>query len=98
MGAIDLMGWVTKVTEYKREITIKKRIRVTASTTMLQTLTSISSVVRFNFFNLFLQNWCDQILWASLSELASRLLALSCVKIVRILALIAIFFVTASQQ
>jgi hypothetical protein len=92
------MGWVTKVTEYKREMTINVRISVTAITTNAQILTSISSVVRFNFFNLFLQNWCDQILWASLSELASRLLALSCVKIVRILALVAIFFVTTSQQ
>ena len=98
MGAIDLMGWVTKVTEYKSATTIKKRIRVTASTTMLQTLTSISSVVRFNFVNFFLQDWCYQVFWASLGKHTARLLALSCVKIVRVLALIAIFFVTASEQ
>ena len=59
IGAMLLIGWVTKVTEYKSAITIKKRIRVTASTTMLQTLTSISSVVRFNFVNFFLQDRCD---------------------------------------
>ena len=98
MGAIDLIGWVTKVTEYSREITIKKRIRVTAITTILQTLTSISSVVRFNFVNFFLQDWCYQVFWASLGKHTARLLALSCVKIVRVLALVAIFFVTASQQ
>jgi hypothetical protein len=68
MGAIDLIGWVTKVTEYKSEITIKKRIRVTASTTIPQTLTSISSVVRFNFVNFFLQDRCYQVFWTSLSE------------------------------
>jgi hypothetical protein len=77
---------------------MKQRMQVTASTTMLQTLTSISSVVRFNFVNFFLQDWCYQVFWASLGEKASRLLALSCVKIVRILALVTIFFVTASQQ
>ena len=98
MGAIDLMGWVTNVTEYKSATTIKKRIRVTASTTMLQTLTSISSVVRFNFVNFFLQDWCYQIFWASLSKKASRLLALSCVKIIRVLALVAILFFAASDQ
>ena len=93
-----LIGWVTKVTEYKREITIKKRIRVTASTTMLQTLTSISSVVRFNFVNFFLQDWCYQVFWTSLGKQTPRLLALCRMKIVRILALVTIFFVAASQQ
>jgi hypothetical protein len=97
MGAIDLIGWVTKVTEYKSEITIKKRIRVTASTTMPQTLTSISSVVRFNFINFFLQDWCYQVFWASLGKQTSGLLALCCMKVVRVLALIAILFFAASK-
>ena len=98
MGAMLLIGWVTKVTEYKSAITIKKRIKVTASTTMLQTLTSISSVVRFNFVNFFLQDWCYQVFWASLGKHTARLLALGCVKIIGILALIAIILFAASQQ
>ena len=97
MGAIDLIGWVTKVTEYKSATTIKKRIRVTASTTMLQTLTSISSVVRFNFVNFFLQDGCYQVFWTSLRKQTSRLLALWCMKLVRVLTLIAIFFFAASK-
>jgi hypothetical protein len=68
MGAIDLMGWVTKVTEYKSATTMKQRMQVTAMTTKPQTLTSISSVVRFNFINFFLQYGCDQVLWTLLSK------------------------------
>jgi hypothetical protein len=74
------------------------RISVTAITTNPQILTSISSVVRFNFVNFFLQDWCYQVFRTSLSEQTSRLLALCGMKIVRILALIAILFFAASQQ
>jgi hypothetical protein len=49
MGAIDLIGWVTKVTEYKSAITMKQRIMVTTTTTKPQILTSNSSVDRLGF-------------------------------------------------
>jgi hypothetical protein len=72
MGAIDFMGWVTKVTEYKSATTMKQRMQVTAMTTKPQTLTSISSGVRFGFWlvciDLFLQDGCDQIFWTLLGE------------------------------
>ena len=72
MGAIDLMGWVTKVTEYKSATTMKQSINVTATTTKPQILTSISSGVRFCFWldivHLLFKYWCDQIFWTLLRE------------------------------
>ena len=49
MGAMVLIGWVTKMMLYKNATTMKQRIRVTEMTTNPQTLTSISSGVRFSF-------------------------------------------------
>jgi hypothetical protein len=80
MGAMVLIGWVTKMMLYKNATTMKQRIRVTEMTTNPQTLTSISSGVRFSFrwwwCNLLLQNRGDQVFGASLGKQTLWLLAI----------------------
>ena len=100
IGAMLLIGCVTKVTEYSKEITIKHRIQVTTMTTKPHTRTSNSSVVRFGFWldiiDFFLQYWGNQIFWALLSKQALRLLTFLCMEVVRVLAFIPIPVFTAS--
>jgi hypothetical protein len=102
MGAIDLMGWVTKVTEYKSATTMKQRMQVTAMTTNPQTLTSISSGVRFCFWldivDLFFKNWCDQVFWTHLGKQTLWLLTFWGMEVVRILALVSIPIFAASEH
>jgi hypothetical protein len=108
MGAIDLIGWVTNVTEYSNATTMPNKIMVTATTTKAQIRTSnkamASSADRgwlvggFCLVNLFLQDGCDQILRASLRKLAARLLTPDSMEVVRVLAKISVLLFTACQQ
>ena len=70
MGAIDLIGWSTKIIEYRNETTTMTRIIVTTTTTNPQIRISISSAVRsFGWsLNFVLQNRGHKILRASLGE------------------------------
>jgi hypothetical protein len=101
-----LIGWTTKVTEYSRAKTMPANMTVIITTTKPQILTSISSGFslycwldlngfRFNFL---LQYRGYQILRTGLCKLTSRFLTLSQVKVIRILAGIAIPVFTGHQQ
>ena len=102
IGAIDLIGCVTKVTEYRSANTIPKRITVIATTTKPQIRTSISSGfsfcagVLFRLINLFLQYRGYEVFRTGLSELTSRLLTLLSMKVIRVLTVITISIFTAS--
>jgi hypothetical protein len=104
MGAIDLIGCVTNVTEYSSAKTMNVRISVIMTTTKPQILTSIWSADRCGLrswsglLNLFLQDGGYKVLWASLRELAARLLTLLFVEVVRVLAEIAVLVLTRSQS
>jgi hypothetical protein len=104
MGAIDLIGWVTKVTEYSSAMTIPAKISVIITTTKAHTLTSKASadigcfVSLLWLINLLLQNRGHQILRALLREQALGLLAVGLVEVVRVLALVAVGVLTPSQS
>ena len=94
IGAIDLMGCVTNVTEYSRAMTMTNKIMVTATTTKPQIRTSNSSAVSRCFWcwfiNLFLQYGGHEILRALLCKQALGLLALRIYKMVWVLTSVAI--------
>jgi hypothetical protein len=108
MGAIDLIGCVTNVTEYNRAVTMPNKITVTATTTKAQMRTSSSAVSSstdrgwlgswFGLLNLLLQNWGNKVLGTSLRKLAARLLAPLSMEIVWVLAEVAVLLVAAHQQ
>ena len=99
-----MMGCVTNVTEYSIAPTINIRISVTAITTKAQMRTCICSADRrwlggwFGLLNLFLQDRGYKILRASLRKLATRLLTLLFVEVVRVLAEIAVLVFTSSKN
>jgi hypothetical protein len=103
MGAIDLIGWVTNVTEYSNAMTMNVRMSVIMTTTKAQMRTSIWSADRcwcfdrLSLVNLLLQDWGHHVFWASLRELAARLLTLFFVEVVRILAEIPVPLFAASK-
>ena len=100
MGAIDLMGCTTKITEYNMLPTMNTRINVTTTTTNPQIRISISSAVRSFCWslNLFLQYRCYKIIRASLRELTSGSLTLSLVEVVRVLAWIPVPVIASSER
>jgi hypothetical protein len=108
MGAIDLIGCVTKVTEYRIAVTMPNRMMVTATTTKAQIRTSsrvtASSADRFwlggwfALLNLLLQDWGNKVFRACLRELATRLLALRGVEIVGVLAFVPVLLLAPRQQ
>ena len=101
MGAIDLIGCVTKVTEYNSATTMKQRISVTDMTTKPQMRTSISSGVRFGFWldviNFLLQDWGYKILGALLSKQALWLLTFFGVEEIWILTFVAVTIFATHQ-
>ena len=94
IGAIDLMGWTTKVTEYSKAITMNAKISVTTMTTKPQTRVSICSTLRrcggLGWFNFLLQYWCYKIFRTGLGEQTSRLLTLRQSKVIWVLTSISI--------
>ena len=108
MGAIDLIGCVTNVTEYSSATTMPKRMIVTATTTKAQMRTSISAIASSAdwgwlwsgscLLNLFLQDWGNKVLRARLGELALGLLASFSVEVLWVLAVIAILLLAANYQ
>jgi hypothetical protein len=48
--------------------------------------------------NLLLQDWGDKVFRASLRKLAARLLAALSIEVVRVLAVVAVLLIAASQQ
>ena len=71
MGAMDLIGCTTKVTEYSRDATIPNRMSVMAKTVTAQTRTSISSAVSLCVANFLLQYGCHEIIRAGLVKLTT---------------------------
>jgi hypothetical protein len=102
MGAMLLIGCVTKVTEYNSENTMPNKMMVIIITTKPQMRTSTSSgvyllfvIIGLLFFNLGWFNFggqdrCYKILRTGLSEQTTRFLALRQVKLVWVLAHISI--------
>jgi hypothetical protein len=94
IGAIDLIGWTTKVTEYNKAITMKAKISVTTTTTNPQTRVSICSTLRrcggLGWFNFLLQYRGYKIFRTSLREQTARLLTFSQSKVIRVLTGVAI--------
>jgi uncharacterized membrane protein len=104
MGAIDLIGCVTKVTEYSSAKTIPARINVIMMTTKPQIRTSISSADSFGFgcglcwfINLFLQDGGNEVLRALLGKQALGLLAFSVGKVIRVLTFVPVSVFATKQ-